>query len=216
MRRLAKVHHKSVGSTEPLWHIQLAIVVVIILQLVLDSTLSIWPRYLIAAIEVVLLLALMILSQTNVTESFKRSIAIALVALVTICNVFSLILVAESLFGGDSINGTDLLVSAFSIFITSIIIFGIWYWEMDYRRVDKPLHFLFSQESVPESTGINKGWDPTFFDYLYLSVVNAMSFSPTEAMPLTHSAKAIMTIQSIISIVIFVLVTARAVTIIGS
>jgi uncharacterized membrane protein len=59
------------------------------------------------------------------------------------------------------------------------------------------------------------GWRPAFFDYLYLSAVNAMSFSPTDTVPLSHRAKALMAIQSLISLVIVVLVTARAVTLIA-
>lgn len=214
MRRLAQVH-QATQSTEPLWHVQLTIVIVIVLQLILDTTLNIWPRYIIAGAEIFLLVALMLLSQTRVRQTVRRSLAILLLALVTIGNVVSLLLVAESLFSSDSLSGKDLLVSAFAIFITNILIFGIWYWEMDYRRVDKPLHFLFTQESAPKNTGINDRWDPTFFDYIYISVVNGVSFSPTDALPLTHQAKLLMTLQSLISIVIVVLVTARAVTILG-
>jgi uncharacterized membrane protein len=57
------------------------------------------------------------------------------------------------------------------------------------------------------------GWRPVFWDYLYLGYTNAVAFSPTDAMPLSHWAKATMAIQSMISILILSLVIARAVNI---
>ena len=215
MRRLAHLHHKTNKSAEPLWHVQLAIGIVILLQFLLDSALTVLPRLIIAGVEVFLLLILMVLAQMDTRSAVRRSASILLLALITFGNILSLILVGMSLFGSNSLDGKNLLISAFSIFITNIIIFGLWYWEMDYRRTDKPLHFIFAQEGAPDSRHINDNWDPTFFDYVYISVVNATSFSPTDTLPLTHKAKLLMTLQSIISLIIVVLVTARAVSIIG-
>ena len=53
------------------------------------------------------------------------------------------------------------------------------------------------------------GWSPLFCDYLYLGYTNAVAFSPTDAMPLAHWAKAAMAIQSMISILILSLVIAQ-------
>ena len=39
-----------------------------------------------------------------------------------------------------------------------------------------------------------------FLDYLYVSLTNAMAFSPTDTMPLTPMAKGVMGIQSIVSL----------------
>ena len=61
-----------------------------------------------------------------------------------------------------------------------------------------------------------KGWRPGFFDYLYTSLTNANAFSPTDTMPLTHTAKAIMAIESVSSLVTIGLVLARAVNILAS
>jgi uncharacterized membrane protein len=215
MRRLAHIHKKTQTPPEPLWHVQAALFLVIILQFVLDSALTVAPRLIIAGVEVLLLFALMILTQIDVKETLRRTISILLLALITIGNILSLVLVADSLFSDTVLDGKNLLISAFSIFITNILVFGLWYWEMDYRRSDKPLHFLFAQEGAPDSRKLNDGWEPTFFDYVYISVVNATSFSPTDTLPLTHQAKLLMTLQSIISLIIVVLVTARAVSILG-
>ena len=58
-----------------------------------------------------------------------------------------------------------------------------------------------------------RGWHPTLVDYLYTSLTNATAFSPTDTMPLTPMAKALMTIQSVTALVTVGLVVARAVNI---
>jgi uncharacterized membrane protein len=70
-------------------------------------------------------------------------------------------------------------------------------------------HFLFPQEAA------KKSWAPTFFDYLYVSLTNSTAFSPTDTLPLTHTAKLLMSGQALISLLTVVLVTARAVNILG-
>jgi uncharacterized membrane protein len=128
-------------------------------------------------------------------------------------------LVANDLIHGASVDGKHLIFSAFAIFVTNIIIFSIWYWEIDspgltgVHKHDAAPKFQFPQMEInlPET----KNWEPTFFDYLYVSLTNSTAFSPTDAMPLTHSVKALMSIQALISLLTVVLVTARAVNILG-
>ena len=57
------------------------------------------------------------------------------------------------------------------------------------------------------------GWHPRLFDYVYISFTNAIAFSPTDAMPLTRSAKVLMTIESAASAITVLVVAARAVNI---
>ena len=58
-------------------------------------------------------------------------------------------------------------------------------------------------------------WRPQFIDYLYVSLTNATAFSPTDTMPLTPTAKWLMSAQSLVSLVTIGLVVARAVNILG-
>ena len=60
-----------------------------------------------------------------------------------------------------------------------------------------------------------RGWHPTLIDYLYTSLTNAAAFSPTDTMPLTPMAKALMAVQSLTALVTIGLVVARAVNILG-
>ncbi len=56
-------------------------------------------------------------------------------------------------------------------------------------------------------------WRPTFVDYLYVSFTNVVAFSPTDTMPLTRPAKAMMALQSVVAVSTVVLIIARAVNV---
>jgi hypothetical protein len=58
-------------------------------------------------------------------------------------------------------------------------------------------------------------WRPTFVDYLYVSVTNVMAFSPTDTMPMTRWAKAMMTMQAMVALSTAALVISRAVNVLG-
>ena len=57
---------------------------------------------------------------------------------------------------------------------------------------------------------------PRFEDYLYVAMTNGIAFSPTDAMPLTLSAKRLMALESLISVAAVLVIAARAVNVIGS
>ena len=54
-------------------------------------------------------------------------------------------------------------------------------------------------------------WEPRFVDYLYLAFTNSTAFSPTDTLPLSRWVKAVMLLQSLLSLVIAALVVAKAV-----
>jgi len=58
-------------------------------------------------------------------------------------------------------------------------------------------------------------WEPRLLDYLYVSVTNATAFSPTDTLPLSRWAKALMTGQATVALVTVALVVARAVNILS-
>ena len=61
-----------------------------------------------------------------------------------------------------------------------------------------------------------KDWRPTYLDYLYLSVTNAINFAPADTKPVTHAAKLLMGTQALVSVFTLALVVARSVSIIGT
>lgn len=202
--RLASIRQKD-AFQEPVWHVFLALGVAVGLQLVLNDQLTFGFKYVIVALEVILSL---ILTVAPLSKSARRFIAILLIALISVANIVALGIVIDALFGGVGVDGHQLLISSMAIYLTNIIVFGLWYWELDNTRIEVA-DFLFPQTATKAS------WRPTFFDYVYVSITNATAFSPTDTLPLTHRAKFLMTLQSVTSLAIVVLVTARAVNILS-
>ena len=100
--------------------------------------------------------------------------------------------------------------------VIAMHVFALWFWQLDNggpvaRRTADPRRrdFLFPQQAAPE-TGPS-GWRPLFIDYLYVSFTNATAFSPTDAMPLSRWAKLLMLVESAASLVLALMVAARAV-----
>jgi hypothetical protein len=219
--KLARVHHRRLIA-EPVWHVQLAVACAIFLQLMLSNSLSAAPKYMLAGIEVLLLVILMVSPRDGrILWRIKRSAALLLIVIISVANIVSLILVVHSLLIGGNHDGRQLIASGLAIYLTNIIVFGLWYWEMDSNGVQgqspavRPIDFLFPQMTPGEHVVKPGLWSPTFFDYLYVSVTNATAFSPTDSFPLTHRAKALMAVQSLVSVSTIALVAARAVGILN-
>jgi len=147
--------------------------------------------------------------------------AVALIALANAANVVSLALLVDGLLHSGGKNGGQLLLSSIDIWLTNVLVFALWYWELDRGGPDERVHprrrrpdFLFPQMTMPHCA--RAGWTPTFMDYLYVAFTNATAFSPTDMMPLTPIAKALMTVQALASLLTIALVAARAVNLLGS
>ena len=213
---------KSVKS-EPIWHVELAVLLAIFLQVFLAQELTVGPKYIIAILELLLLGALRLAAGSGPSfHRFRRSASLLLTGLVSIVNIGSLFLVLNALVGANNLlDGKQLLISSIGIFITNIIIFGLWYWQLDGGGAggrgthQPPIDFLFPQTVTDDKLIAQQDWQPTFFDYLYVSITNATAFSPTDTMPLSHRAKFLMSIQGLTSLLTVALVAARAINILG-
>lgn len=205
---------------EPVWHLQLAMLIAIFLQLLLPDRYVFGSRYLLISTEVLLLIAMSFTTpKKQIFKSLSRRINVFLLIIVTsLANGYGLFQVIRHLLASGQVNGRDLILTAVNIYITNIIIFGLWYWEMDGggpgQRLLAAKHeqdFLFPQNQHEDYK--HPHWQPTFIDYLYVSSTNAMAFSPTDTMPLSRRAKILMLAQATLSLVAIALVAARAVNI---
>jgi uncharacterized membrane protein len=206
----------------PFWEPQLVVAVAIGLQFSLSTEVTIGPTWLFPALEGALLIALVMVSpHPNVRHSrFRRHVAIAMIGFVSAVNIASLVLLSHRLLQGGKQNGHALILSGVVLWCTNVLLFGLWYWEVDRggpvartrNDVDVP-DFLFVQMMNPEHAP--KDWRPQLIDYLYLSFTNATAFSPTDTMPLTPTAKCLMSGQALASLVTVGLVVARAVNILS-
>ena len=122
----------------------------------------------------------------------------------------------------SALGGEELLLTGFAIWSTDVIVFGLLFWELDaggpVARLRAPARttpdFQFPQDENPQLA--KTGWLPDVWDYLYVSLTNSIAFSPTDAMPLSRHAKAMMGLESAISAMTVLLVAARAVNVLGS
>jgi len=207
-----------IGRKE-LLHVQATLILAIILQLSITPELRVGPRFLIAGLEAILVIGITFTAPRRHSTAEKTHVTFAtlMIAIVSLANAGQLGLLIGALLNGSDLPGRTLLTGAMAIFLTNIIMFAIWYWELDSPglsgRHKEGKHFQFPQkESMHEDV---RRWEPTFFDYLYISLTNSTAFSPTDTMPLSHTAKSLMSVQALISLLTVVLVTARAVNILG-
>jgi len=217
----------GVPTSEPRWPAALAVLVAIALYVSLPGKFisasfgSNIIRFVVPGLELALLIPLAVTTpHRHVSESGKRrKVAVALTAIVSIANIAALgLLVHYLLFAGAAVQSRQLLLAAAQIWWTNVIVFALWYWELDgggpparLRSPGAPRDFAFVQMTDPEVAA--HGWHPRFVDYFYVSFTNASAFSPTDTMPLTHWAKQLMLAQATVSIVTLLLVAARAVNI---
>lgn len=202
---------------EARWPGALAIVCALVLYVALPPQFTLLP-WLLPFLEISLLLPLMITKPYRDSREslLVQSLSIFIIALINIANFISLILLAHFLVAGAQINGQDLLLDGVNIWLTNIIVFGLWYWELDRGGPAKnrsyPPDFLFPQMGLPQ---MFEQWTPHFVDYFYCAFTNATAFSPTDTMPLSPKAKTLMLIQSLTSFITVALIVSRAVNILS-
>jgi uncharacterized membrane protein len=206
----------------PFWPAEATVLAALILDLGLPERLTIGPRWLLPVVEGLLLVGLVIASpKPDIKQApIRRQVAMGLIGLVSAVNLYSLFQLVHYLLQGGKAGGHALVVAGAVLWSTNVLLFGLWYWELDrggpMRRMLEPdalPDFLFPQMTEPRVAP--PGWIPGLIDYLYVSFTNATAFSPTDTMPLTAMAKILMTVQSLASLVTVGLVVARAVNILS-
>jgi hypothetical protein len=214
---------REVTEGEPRWPVSIALAAAIVLQLLLPDRLSVYPRWMVAGLEGALLLGL-IRADTRRIETYSPNLRVATVALIlaiSLVNAWSAVRLIRGLMNKtEPARAAKLLRTGGSIWLTSVIVFALWCWELDRggpaarsHAVDDYPDFLFPQTAQPEVAP--PGWEAGFIDYFYLSFTNASAFSPTDVLPLSRWAKLTMLVPCVVSLVTVVLVVARAVNILG-
>jgi len=180
----------------------------------------VWLIAVIPEAALLLLLAWSVPRQRLEQMGKRRTVALALVGVITAANALALAALIGSLLSGHEKNGGELLLKGATIWGTNVVTFGLLFWEFDRggpirrSRPDPPHRdFQFPQDENP--TLAEPGWSPRLADYVYVSFTNAIAFSPTDAMPLTRRVKMMMLTESAISATTVLLVAARAVNILG-
>jgi hypothetical protein len=209
----------ALARRDPFWPAQVTVLAAILLSLDLPSTLTIRPVWLIPAIEGVLLLGLVASTpRAGQRRPMRRHVALVLIGLVSATNLLNLTLLVHHLLSSHGTQPRPLVLAGVEIWITNVLLFTVWYWELDRggplaRKLEtlRAPDFLFPQMTDRHLGGID--WRAGYVDYFYTSFTNASAFSPTDTMPLSPTAKMLMLVQSLASLVTIGMVLARAVNI---
>jgi uncharacterized membrane protein len=152
-----------------------------------------------------------------------RAASLVLLGVIALGNLVGVVVLVGALVTtkSDDLGGVQLLVTTATIWAANVIVFGLSYWDLDdggpferERHERKTPDVRFAQDETPEVA--RPGWHPRVWDYIFLALTSAMAFSPTDTMPLTLKFKLLVGVQEFVSLVLIVLVTARAVSVLGT
>jgi len=211
-------------AIEPRWPLALVlfgfIALTIVLRVVEPEREHLGPRWLVPAVEIGLLIALIAADPMHLARRTRwlRPVAITLILL-----MMGMVFLSDAILLRDIITGSKVAKSATSILASgalvwsgNALVFGLLYWELDsggplarYRGAHKHPDFAFPHHMNPELAP--PGWRPHYVDYFVLGITTSTAFSPTDVMPMKNWAKLTMALQSLISLTVLGLVIARAV-----
>jgi uncharacterized membrane protein len=197
----------------------LAVLTAAIMQVVVPHRGRVPGWWLFPVIEVVMLVVIVIADPGRIDRRSARLrvFTIVLIAVMTVANSLGAILLIYDIIATvKGITFTNLLGRGALIWLTNVIVFSLWYWELDRggpakraaRLAIRP-SLAFPEDAFPEMA--EEGWEPSYPDYLYFSFTNATAFSPTDTLPLRVWVKMTLMLQAVISLLTAILVVARAV-----
>jgi hypothetical protein len=200
------------------WPMALAVLATIGLQVGTPHAGRITGWWIVPVLEFVLLGVLIVVDPGRVDDLSARArrITLALITIMTVGMLTSLSVLINDILRGVDLSADNLLGRGGAIWLTNVIAFSLWFWELDrggppHRAAgsDIPLSFAFPENAMPEFA--EAGWIPKYPDYLYLSFTNATAFSPTDTLPVRTWAKMAMMLESVVSLLAAILVIARAI-----
>jgi hypothetical protein len=207
---------------EPRWPALMAVLAVGGLSLALPAALTLGPSWLFPTVVLVVLLPTVVTHRTGHHRWHEIGSHLVTGAL-TVGLLGSLALLIAAL-PAHRETPTALLRSAAALWTTNILVFALWYWRLDaggpHQRERQPGHpegaFLFPQMTRPLPQDAPDGpppWSPNFVDYVFLAFTTSTALSPTDTPILARWAKLLSMLQALISLLILVLLAARAVNI---
>ncbi len=203
------------------WAVLVGVAVALVLYFFIPQDLQPIPRWIVPSIGILFLVPQVILNPRRLVNErqWSRWMSVVLSAIMVLVNQVTIVLVLRELIVG-TVSGPAVLLTAAMVWVTNVIAFGFVYWELDLggpfaRRLHNARQTQQMDFRFPQHDGApgNADWEPGFFDYAYFSLSNMMAFSPTDVMPMTTRAKALMGYQALTGFALLALVISRAVNI---
>jgi hypothetical protein len=205
------------------WPVALAIIVVALLHVILPARYRVQPVWVVPAVLLMLLVVLIVGDPGRIDRQKRwlRAVTGILIAFITLANLSAAVrLVVDILSNNDLYrnNAGGLLAAGGVIWVTNVVAFALWYWNLDRggaaaraHHPDRDPAFVFPE--MQHSEYVAAGWVPRFVDYLSLGFWTAMAFSPTDISAIKPWAKLLMMLEAAGSLALAALVIARAINI---
>jgi uncharacterized membrane protein len=196
------------------WPSAAALLLVGVLYLLVSENLTLGPSWVLPAAIVALLVPFAVRGH----HLFRQRLGLVLIAAVTAALVATTTLLVIALPTADL--GADVLLkSAALIWFTNILVFAVWYSEIDGGGPvgrDPNSHasrdFLFPQDVIGGE--LAEGWSPGFIDYLFIAFTASTAFGPSDTNVLSARGKVLMMVQAVISLAVIAVIAARAINLI--
>lgn len=215
---MAKVDERNTRE-EHRWPAVVGLLAAMALFVALPSSFLPALRYTVVGIGLVALIPVIVVNPVRFQRQtrWSRRLSIGQITLLLAANQVALVQLIDQLLTTTTTHARGLLLSALQVWVTNVIVFALMYWELDRggpvaRSLGKSKNLRHHDLHFPQddSTGAPP-WRPDFLDYLFTSVWASTAFSPTDAMPLSHRAKALMALESVSGLIVFALVIGRSV-----
>jgi hypothetical protein len=205
------------------WPVALAIIVVAGLHVILPARYRVQPAWVVPAVLLALLAVLIVGDPGRIDrqKTWLRLVTEIVIAFITLANLFAAVRLVVDILTNNSLyksNPGGLLAVGGVIWVTNVVAFGLWYWDLDRggaaaraHHPDRNPAFVFPEMQHTEY--VAAAWVPRFIDYLSLAFWTAMAFSPTDISAIKPWAKLLMMLEAAGSLALAALVIARAINI---
>ncbi len=208
---------------EPRWPMAIAVVATGLLRAALPHQLRNGDAPWLFLVLVVGLLAVLIIGDPGRIDRDRpwlHNLTSVMIGLITIANADAAVRLVVGIVDVSSFtqNAKVLLASGAAIWLANIIAFALWYWNLDRggpaarAAGTGPRPALIFPEMLHKQL-VGEDWYPKFVDYFHFAFATAAAFSPTDVSAVKTWAKLMMMAESAISLVVGILVVARAVNI---
>jgi len=213
----------AVHQGEPRWPMALAVVATGVLRATLPPELRNGDaRWVFLVLLLVLLGALIIGDPGRIDRDrpWLHNLTSVLIGFITLANADAAVRLVVGIINTSSFtqNARVLLASGGAIWLSNIIAFALWYWNLDRggpaaraAGSGSSPALIFPEMVHPQHVG--RDWSPTFVDYFHFAFATATAFSPTDVSAVKPWTKLMMMAEEAVSLVVAILVVARAVNI---
>ncbi|MFZ0251037.1 MAG: hypothetical protein WAL61_13905 [Acidimicrobiales bacterium] len=208
---------------EPRWPMAIAVVATGLLRAVLPHQLRNGDAAWLFLVLVVVLLAVLIIGDPGRIDRDRpwlHNLTSVLIGLISIANADAAVRLVIGIVNVSSFtqDAKVLLASGAAIWLSNIIAFALWYWNLDRggpaaRAAGRPVRPALIFPEMLHKEHVEEDWSPSFVDYFHFAFATATAFSPTDVSAVKPWMKLMMMAEEAVSLVVAILVVARAVNI---